>query len=99
VGRQFRSAHSSKKIEMKTNLLILLLFCISHFAFAQSFNEIKKSAEEGYAIAQYNLGVMYFNGVGTLTDKKQSADWTRKSCENGYEPAKEFWDKYELYKY
>jgi len=36
-----------------------------NFSFAQSFNEVKKSAEQGNAEAQYNLGQMYENGEGT----------------------------------
>jgi len=31
----------------------------------------KKSAKQGYAEAQYNLGLMYHNGKGTLTDIKK----------------------------
>lgn len=68
---------------MKTNLLILLLFFITNFSFAQSFNEVKKSAEEGDAVAQHNLGNMYHKGDGTLTDKKQAYYWYKKSAEQG----------------
>ena len=69
---------------MKTNLLILLLFFITNFSFTQSFNEVKKSAEQGYAKAQFNLGQMYENGLGTLIDKKQSFYWYKKSAKQGY---------------
>jgi len=68
---------------MKTNLLILLLFFITHFSYAQSFNEVKQSAEQGDAAAQNNLGKMYYNGEGTLTDKKQAVYWYKKSAEQG----------------
>ena len=65
----------------------------------KAFYLYKKSAEQGYAIAQHNLGVIYYTGEGTLTDKKQAAFWIRKSYENGFEKAKEYWDDKELYKY
>ena len=68
---------------MKTNLLILLLFFIPNFSFAQSFNEVKESAEQGDAEAQFNLGIMYYTGEGTLTDKKQAFYWYKKSAEQG----------------
>ena len=55
--------------------------------------------EQGHAKAQYNLGVIYANGEGTLTDKIQSAYWIKKSFENGYSDAKDFWDKFELWQY
>jgi len=42
---------------------------------------------------------MYFDGEGTLTDKKLSAFWIKKSYDNGYDEAKEFWEEYELWKY
>jgi TPR repeat protein len=65
----------------------------------QAFFWFKKSAEQGHADAQYNLGLMYFLGDGTSINKSQSAFWIRKSYENGVEAAKDFWDKNELYKY
>ena len=68
---------------MKTNLLILLLFFITNFSFAQSFNEVKKSAEQGNAEAQFSLGLMYSKGEGTLTDKKKAFYWIKKSAEQG----------------
>ena len=72
---------------MKTNLLILLLLFIINFSFAQSFNDVKKSAEQGHAVAQYTLGVMYHKGDGTLTDMKQALYWFEKSAKQGYEDA------------
>jgi len=42
---------------------------------------------------------MYYFGEGTLTDKSKCAFWIRKSYENGFERAKDYWDKFELYKY
>jgi len=64
-----------------------------------AFYWIKKSAEQGFAEAQYFLGLIYYTGEGTLTDKKKAAFWIRKSYENGFEKAKEYWDDNELYKY
>ena len=75
---------------MKANLLILLLFFIINFSFAQSFNEVKKSAEQGDSRAQYNLGVKYSKGIGTLTDKKQAFYWWKKSAEQGFAEAQFF---------
>lgn len=47
----------------------------------------KKSAEQGYAAAQNNLGVMYNYGEGTLKDPKQAFYWYKKSAEQGYATA------------
>lgn len=84
---------------MKKIILIFIGFLFVNSLSAQSFNEMKKSAEQGDAEAQYNLGNMYQYGEGTLTDKKQAAYWIKKAYENGYEDAKLIWDDYELYKY
>ena len=43
-----------------------------------------KSAEQGYAKAQYNLGWMYDNGRGVPQDDKQAVYWYTKSAEQGF---------------
>ena len=65
----------------------------------KAFYWFKKSAEQGNALAQYNLALMYYYGQGTLTDKKQAAYWMRKAYDNGFQEAKDMWDKLELWKY
>jgi TPR repeat protein len=42
-----------------------------------------KSAEQGYAKAQYDLGYMYQNGEGVTQDYKQAIKWYTKSAEQG----------------
>ena len=42
-----------------------------------------KAANQGYALAQNSLGLMYFEGRGVIQDKKQSRDWYSKACDNG----------------
>ena len=39
-----------------------------------------KSAKQGYAPAQYNLGHMYYNGAGVGQDSKQAAYWWKKAA-------------------
>jgi hypothetical protein len=41
------------------------------------------SAEQGYAKAQYNLGVMYGNGQGVLQDYKTAFKWYKLAAEQG----------------
>ena len=40
-----------------------------------------KSAEQGDATAQYNLGVCYYNGQGVAQDNKKAVYWFTKSAE------------------
>ena len=42
---------------------------------------------KGDAKAQYNLGLMYYNGQGVLQDYKEAVKWYRKSAEQGYAKA------------
>ena len=41
-------------------------------------------AEKGHATAQFNLGVMYENGIGVIKDFKKSVGWYRMAAEQGY---------------
>ena len=43
-----------------------------------------KSAEQGMELAQFNLGVCYYEGKGVSKDWKEAAKWYRKSAEQGY---------------
>jgi len=43
----------------------------------------RKAAEQGVAIAQYNLGWMYENGEGVPQDDVESVKWYRKAAEQG----------------
>ena len=47
----------------------------------------RKAAEQGYASAQYNLGVMYANGYGVPQDKNLAKEWILKACVNHYQKA------------
>jgi TPR repeat protein len=46
-----------------------------------------RAAEQGYPIAQHNLGVMYAKGQGVAQDYKQAVSWYRKAAEQGHAPA------------
>jgi len=43
----------------------------------------RKSAEQGYAEGQANLGYMYSNGYGVTKDYAEAVKWYRKSAEQG----------------
>ena len=50
-------------------------------------SEVQKAAEQGDAMAQFNLGVMYTNGEGVAQDYKQSYAWFSSAAANGYSDA------------
>lgn len=49
--------------------------------YPAAFPLFKKVAEQGYASAQHNLGLMYYNGEGVARDTKQAAYWWQKAAE------------------
>ena len=42
------------------------------------------SAEQGYSYAQYNLGIIYYNGYGVKQDYIEAAKWFWQSAKQGY---------------
>ena len=59
-----------------------LALWLSH-DYEEVFKCFKRLAEQGHAQAQYNLGLLYRNGEGTLTDKKKAFYWCTQAAEQG----------------
>ena len=57
--------------------------------YAEAVKWYRKAAEQGYARAQYNLGVCYGNGKGVPKNRAEAVKWFRKAAEQGHERAKE----------
>ena len=61
------------------------------FRVPQDYNEAIKwyrlAAEQGYSVAQSNLGFMYDNGFGTTQDYNEAVKWYRLAAEQGYSVA------------
>lgn len=51
---------------------------------ATAVSKFTQAAEDGLAIAQHNLGVLYFSGEGVPQDYEQAFEWTRRAAEQGY---------------
>ena len=54
---------------------------------ALAFNRTLRAAEMGEASAQFNVGLMYANGMGVAQDFDKALQWYRKAAERGYAPA------------
>ncbi len=53
----------------------------------QAFESYRQMAEQGFAPAQFNLGVMYENGEGVDQDYKTAIKLYRQAAEQGYAAA------------
>ena len=51
--------------------------------YATAVREWRPLAEQGYAKAQFNLGLMYDNGQGVSQDYAKALQWYRKAAEQG----------------
>lgn len=51
--------------------------------YAKAVKWYRKAADQGLAVAQYNLGLMYGNGQGLHQDYAEAAKWFRKAAEQG----------------
>ena len=63
--------------------IIFIIFVSVILSFAANIDELKKAAEQGYAQAQYNLGVCYANGDGVEKNPTEAVKWYRKAAEQG----------------
>jgi TPR repeat protein len=51
---------------------------------------LRKPAEHGDLEAQFNLGILYANGIDVPKDLAQAAEWYRRAAEQGYTDARNF---------
>src|SRR6267143_2569067 len=51
--------------------------------YATALREWRPLAEQGDVLAQYNLGILYFNGGGVPKDYQQALRWFRLAADQG----------------
>jgi TPR repeat protein len=49
----------------------------------KNVDDCRVKAEQGFSKAQFNLGVMYYDGHGVVQDYKEAVKWLTKSAEQG----------------
>ena len=63
--------------------VFVLLFTFQTGTSAEDLDTLRERAEQGDAIAQFNLGVMYDNGRGVTQDYARAIAWYKKAAEQG----------------
>jgi chromosome segregation ATPase len=56
----------------------------------QKLEELNNLSEQGQIKAQYELAVIYYNGIDIEKDKEKAIYWLKKASEQGHEEAKKF---------
>ena len=57
--------------------------------FAKALVWLRKSADQGYDVAENCLGWMYQNGLGVTADREMAAKWYREAVKDGNKDANE----------
>jgi len=55
--------------------------------YVTAYQEFRPLAEQGDAKTQFNLGIMYANGVGVTENDIEAVNWYHKAAEQGYADA------------
>ena len=61
--------------------------------YAEALKWYRLAAEQGEALAQFNLGIMYNNGEGVLQDNVMAHMWYNIASANGHYKAGEWRDE------
>ena len=85
---RFRPMTNRNNLTGKLPVLLVALVVLAGFqaGLAETqldVEEIRQEAEQGYAEAQFNLGVMYAKGEGVPEDYQEAVRWCRMAAEQG----------------
>ena len=68
-------------------VLTALVLCVPVQAQTPEIDALRVRAEAGDAVAQYDLGVMYANGLGVPEDDAEALRWYRLATDQGHADA------------
>ena len=60
---------------------------ITHEKYAEALKKLRPLAKDGDTIAQYQLGLCYYNGWGVKQNQETASSWFKKSAVGGHVPA------------
>lgn len=89
VTKDFSKAFSyftkGEKISSKCQAMLGLIYALglnnTEVDKKKAFDYFTTAANQGLAVAQYNLGIMYYNGWGTASDVKNAITWIAKAAD------------------
>jgi TPR repeat protein len=57
---------------------------------SEAYRWTRRAAEQGDAVSQFNLAVLYLKGFGTTTSETNAVQWMNRSADAGYPPARQW---------
>lgn len=84
VTRRAKQGHADAQYKLGTMCLGGKGTGVEDIATEEAVKWIRKSAEQAYAQAQFELGQYYAIGFGVVKDHKESVKWYRKAAELGH---------------
>ncbi|RGB38185.1 kinase-like domain-containing protein [Rhizophagus diaphanus] len=64
--------------------------------FSEALKYFEKAAEDGFKVAMYNAGNIYYNGISGIKDKEKAIHYMKLAAYNDYEPAIKFCKEHNL---
>ena len=83
----FKGIASGFRLKKNLPLLEAQQDTLNKLMTSNSPDEFRKAAEQGDAVAQFNLGICYHEGNGVSADKVEAMNWFRKAAEQGFAEA------------
>jgi len=77
------NAGRNEMLRVMRGCVVLIVICFALVVHGQDFESVKRAAEQGQAVAQNNLGVMYDNGQSVTQSYAEAVKWYRKAAEQG----------------
>ena len=78
------TAHNRALYALIFGMVVVAAFAIlTPEAENNEIAELRHTAEQGDAKAQFNLGVIYYNGKGVTQDYTEAIGWFRRAAEQG----------------
>lgn len=87
AARMFAAGANQGHAKSQNMFGFLHIFRNDAFEPESAFPWFQKAADQGDAVAQFNLACCYYWGVGTQIDDALAAKWLRRSAQQGFPPA------------
>jgi hypothetical protein len=58
--------------------------------FSEALKYFEKAADDGFKVAMFNAGNIYYNGISGVKDKEKASHYMKLAAYNDYEPAIKF---------